>query len=1063
MKPTSAPDASAAKPVDVARLLGDRSYRPPADDRPKPRPTRPLAALKADPSLDPGARWVVEELERTVEALRPVVVAAVDRAATHLAAPDKVTLPPGLSVERAAWELFTRLPGERRRGLVQRAERLMNDARALASRAPELKGLDPRRGESVMTQASKGMRTIKRKAPEALRRSPVRAPTPASTTPLTPALLAQEAAIPLIAAITTHSGPAHPNLPPGPETPAFLASPVVPAAAQMSIELRYTTFPDRDAVLGAALGAVMAIPGQPQWRYLQCQHGRIYQRGSARPVVIHGPVYAKYLQVGHHTPAGPGFPTGDVEELAKAPASPASPTNKAPPGGGRPASIGHCGRFERGAIYFSVLTGARCIRNPAILARWTYLGAERSHLGFPTHDEETRTTRGGVTGYRVQFQHGSYWYFSPAVGVCEVPAAFAAAADPQAADLGFPISGPIPDIEPRWRVVVFENGSVTVPDQGWTKVMWGAVFRLWQADPHTLGPIQLSRAPLSQFPGWEICAFKHVIAMISADERTFCMRPDTFAAFQGAHAEGRAWIGMPVFLEETLSSHRRLRLEHATLVARTGRPTVVMPTATYQRWRQAGSASDAALWPGESSARSVGAGVVRYETAFPGGRIFESQPGPTLLIRAGDHLQHFLANRETCGHPLGELALSQDGAGVVMFCDQHVLYQHGGTAPIRRVERRIYGHWQQVGGANGAGEPTRHTDVERVGAQLRFTCLVTTRMAFFCHRQENIITLGRDAWAVWDAAGGREGYLGRLLTNVIVVAHDAQHVRCEHGWLYKNALQQRFHPVPDAVHTAWQSHGGAHGQLGAPTGPPSPNPASASTYRQRFQCGEITVQGEATSARVADPKLSLRLLQVECIVETNDPGNDEMYLTGAFLDPDLEVQKMTTLGLGSFGSDAGDRRLEVYAAHPLRSITLRADRGWPQIVTAFLSPVEHDWGSIGALGNALLKWARRAVEQVLDEVIDALADAVNTYVPLLGSLLAELLDSAIGELLSALFAAIREWIEDEVFDPQQLTQAIFAYDRMDPDVADTTRSGTRTLNFRQHGGHYRFYFEWALD
>jgi hypothetical protein len=81
---------------------------------------------------------------------------------------------------------------------------------------------------------------------------------------------------------------------------------------------------------------------------------------------------------------------------------------------GTPDGIGRFNRFEKGMIYWTPATGAHEIHGD-ILARWSTIGYERSFLGYPVSDE-VDYAEGGRASF---FQNGGIYWWSD-VGAVEL-------------------------------------------------------------------------------------------------------------------------------------------------------------------------------------------------------------------------------------------------------------------------------------------------------------------------------------------------------------------------------------------------------------------------------------------------------------------------------------------------------------------------------------------------------------------------------------------------------------------------------------------------------------------
>ena len=199
----------------------------------------------------------------------------------------------------------------------------------------------------------------------------------------------------------------------------------------------------------AGLGGSSGFLGKPTTNELTCpdgvghyrhyEHGSIYWHPKTGAHEVHGLILAKWAHL-HWERSFLGYPVTDE--------------TKTPDGKGR---FNH---FQGGSIYWHPKTGAHEVHG-AIRSKWSYLGWEKSILGYPTTGE-TKTPDG--IGRFNHFQHGSI-YWKPSTSAHEVHGLirkfWANQGWEKNPELGYPISDELPTSPgSKNRYSDFENGVV---------------------------------------------------------------------------------------------------------------------------------------------------------------------------------------------------------------------------------------------------------------------------------------------------------------------------------------------------------------------------------------------------------------------------------------------------------------------------------------------------------------------------------------------------------------------------------------------------------------------------
>ena len=203
-------------------------------------------------------------------------------------------------------------------------------------------------------------------------------------------------------------------------------------------------------------------------------HGSIYWTPETGAHEVHGDIRVKFAQLGDWI----GYPTTDET--------------------GCPDGVGRFNHFENGSIYWTPDTGAWEVHG-AIRELWAQIGWERSHLGYPVTDESSCPD--GVGRFN-HFQGGSI-YWTPDTGAHEVHGAIRERWSQlgwERSHLGYPVTSETACPDGVGRFNHYQGGSIYwTPDTGahdvfgpvrdhWEKLGWErGRLRYPIADQRTVG------------------------------------------------------------------------------------------------------------------------------------------------------------------------------------------------------------------------------------------------------------------------------------------------------------------------------------------------------------------------------------------------------------------------------------------------------------------------------------------------------------------------------------------------------------------------------------------------
>ena len=216
---------------------------------------------------------------------------------------------------------------------------------------------------------------------------------------------------------------------------------------------------------------------------------------------------------------------------------------------------------------------------------------------------------------------------------------------------------------------------------------------------------------------------------------------------------------------------------------------------------------------------------------------------------------------------------------------------------------------------------------------------------------------------------------------------------------------------------------------------------------------------------VVNKGLEFRLHRVKCIDETNPewPGDDEIAMGGTAVPPNGTPSKINEF---SVGTSFDDGESKFYAPPRLLKSFSLTNLAYPAEFLVFLGMAEKDNGGLSDFLNDMWEAIKDEVQAIVTAVGAAAGLALGTMIGgTIGTAIGGPLGTIIGAVAGAILGALVGWlisaIKDDIFTPQSAAVAL-------PSPAATFAGGALTsptfsLNFRDHGGHYRVFYSWKIN
>jgi Glycine zipper len=224
--------------------------------------------------------------------------------------------------------------------------------------------------------------------------------------------------------------------------------------------------------------------------------------------------------------------------------------------------------------------------------------------------------------------------------------------------------------------------------------------------------------------------------------------------------------------------------------------------------------------------------------------------------------------------------------------------------------------------------------------------------------------------------------------------------------------------------------------------------------------GSGNVGGAAATPIVVNKGLHFRLHKVKCIDETNPewPGDYEIAMGGTAVPPTGNPTKVPEFMVRD---DFDDGESKTYSPPRLLKTFSMTNVSYPADFLMVLALAEKDNGGL----SSFLQDLREAIKDEVTVIIAAVGAAAGAAAGgALGTAIGGPLGTIIGAVAGAILGALIGWlisaIKDDIFTPQsaavQLPKSNSTF------AGGALTSPQLTMDFRDHGGHYRAWYTWQL-
>ncbi|MEJ6396944.1 hypothetical protein [Yoonia sp. 208BN28-4] len=210
--------------------------------------------------------------------------------------------------------------------------------------------------------------------------------------------------------------------------------------------------------------------------------------------------------------------------------------------------------------------------------------------------------------------------------------------------------------------------------------------------------------------------------------------------------------------------------------------------------------------------------------------------------------------------------------------------------------------------------------------------------------------------------------------------------------------------------------------------------------------------------------LKFRLHRVKCVDETNPewPGDDEIAAGGVAVNWNEDTTQINEFRVGN-SFDDGESKF-YNPPRVLKNFSLD-DAEFPADFMVAMALAEKDNGGLSKFIDDLWEAIRDHVEVILIAVGAAAGLAIGAGVggtvgTAIGGPLGTIIGLAAGAIIGALVGWLISALKDDIFEPQSAAVRLPSHDSAF--AGGSLTSPTMTLNFRNHGGHYRAYYSWQI-
>lgn len=234
---------------------------------------------------------------------------------------------------------------------------------------------------------------------------------------------------------------------------------------------------------------------------------------------------------------------------------------------------------------------------------------------------------------------------------------------------------------------------------------------------------------------------------------------------------------------------------------------------------------------------------------------------------------------------------------------------------------------------------------------------------------------------------------------------------------------------------------------------------------ETFKPGRIGGAVPPPPPAVINKGLEFRIHQVKCVDETNPewPGDDEIAMGAVAVADNGSTSKINEFMVRD---DFDDGETKIYNPPRLLKTFSLTNVSYPADFMMVLAMAEKDNGGLSDFLNDLWEAIKDDVTLIIAAVGAAAGLAIGAGVGgTLGTAIGGPLGAIIGAVAGAIIGALVGWLisalKDDIFTPQAAAVHL-------PHSASTFAGGALTspqftVNFRDHGGHYRVYYSWKIN
>lgn len=213
---------------------------------------------------------------------------------------------------------------------------------------------------------------------------------------------------------------------------------------------------------------------------------------------------------------------------------------------------------------------------------------------------------------------------------------------------------------------------------------------------------------------------------------------------------------------------------------------------------------------------------------------------------------------------------------------------------------------------------------------------------------------------------------------------------------------------------------------------------------------------------VVNKGLRFRVHEVKALDETNPewPGKDEINMGGVAAGAGDQLKEIKEFRVGKFND--GDR---TRYSPPRTLHTYSLDVDYPAEFVFTTALAEKDSGGLSKFISDLYDAIDAHLEVILSAVGAAAGAAAGSAIGgSLGTAIGGPLGLIIGAVAGAILGALVGWLinvlKDDIFEPQ--AAAILLPEKDSTFDGGSLTSPVMSLNFRDHGGHYRVFYSWEI-